>query len=333
MSNPSGDATATPQPAADAETAPPSTSNDASSSQQQQPQQQQRAAQPMSCTIVKTDTESDSRGVYTLYVIELKENDRTWEVRKRYREFHSLNSKFIKKKGIKIPLPPKVLIGNMKEANIHKRRISLQMFLTSILSNEALYDSAEIREFLEINSNVPRDHKRRTLARDTIIDTVVAVFNYTKTGPEELSFEQGEIVAVVKKDDSGWWYGYSKGSAGFFPSNHVTSVKGIDLDSLRRSARPRSTVLQSGVLSEPALTRKAIALFDFKASEDGETDLKAGEHVVVKDSDAEWCLVVNVMSLKQGWVPTSYIRLLDELGKDIKPDLPQPREKPASSKS
>lgn len=49
----------------------------------------------------------------------------------------------------------------------------------------------------------------------------VALFDYSATDRNELSFKKGQIISVLQKDDSGWWQGELDGVVGMFPSNFV----------------------------------------------------------------------------------------------------------------
>ena len=42
-----------------------------------------------------------------------------------------------------------------------------------------------------------------------------------------LSFRAGQVMRVLNRDPSGWWYGEVDGKRGWFPSNYVTSDVGL----------------------------------------------------------------------------------------------------------
>ena len=48
-----------------------------------------------------------------------------------------------------------------------------------------------------------------------------AVYTYTAQYEDELSFEAGDTVIVVNKDEADWWKGECNGKTGVFPSNYV----------------------------------------------------------------------------------------------------------------
>uniref|UniRef100_A0A4W6E0G4 Abl-interactor 1a n=1 Tax=Lates calcarifer TaxID=8187 RepID=A0A4W6E0G4_LATCA len=56
------------------------------------------------------------------------------------------------------------------------------------------------------------------------IEKVVAIYDYTKDKDDELSFMEGAIIYVIKKNDDGWFEGVCNGVTGLFPGNYVESI-------------------------------------------------------------------------------------------------------------
>lgn len=54
--------------------------------------------------------------------------------------------------------------------------------------------------------------------------TVVAIYDYTRDKDDELTFIEGAIIYVVKKNDDGWFEGVCNGVTGLFPGNYVESI-------------------------------------------------------------------------------------------------------------
>uniref|UniRef100_A0A8C5HHI4 Abl interactor 1 n=1 Tax=Gouania willdenowi TaxID=441366 RepID=A0A8C5HHI4_GOUWI len=55
-------------------------------------------------------------------------------------------------------------------------------------------------------------------------EKVVAIYDYAKDKDDELSFMEGAIIYVVKKNDDGWFEGVCNGVTGLFPGNYVESI-------------------------------------------------------------------------------------------------------------
>ncbi|XP_012738233.2 abl interactor 2 isoform X7 [Fundulus heteroclitus] len=56
------------------------------------------------------------------------------------------------------------------------------------------------------------------------LEKVVAVYDYTADKEDELSFQEGAIIYVVKKNEDGWFEGVMNATTGLFPGNYVESI-------------------------------------------------------------------------------------------------------------
>ncbi|XP_019958737.2 abl interactor 1a isoform X2 [Paralichthys olivaceus] len=56
------------------------------------------------------------------------------------------------------------------------------------------------------------------------VEKVVAIYDYCQDKGDELSFMEGAIIYVIKKNDDGWYEGVSNGVTGLFPGNYVESI-------------------------------------------------------------------------------------------------------------
>uniref|UniRef100_A0A3B5BCR9 Abl interactor 1-like n=1 Tax=Stegastes partitus TaxID=144197 RepID=A0A3B5BCR9_9TELE len=56
------------------------------------------------------------------------------------------------------------------------------------------------------------------------LEKVVAIYDYTKDKEDELSFMEGAIIYIIKKNDDGWFEGVCNGVTGLFPGNYVESI-------------------------------------------------------------------------------------------------------------
>ncbi|XP_054470704.1 rho guanine nucleotide exchange factor 7a isoform X2 [Anoplopoma fimbria] len=69
---------------------------------------------------------------------------------------------------------------------------------------------------------------------------VRARFNFQQNNEDELTFDKGDIIAVIRQEDGGWWEGLLNGRTGWFPSNYVREIKGSD-----KQVSPKSGTLKS----------------------------------------------------------------------------------------
>ncbi|XP_028972672.2 abl interactor 2b isoform X3 [Esox lucius] len=58
----------------------------------------------------------------------------------------------------------------------------------------------------------------------TYMEKVVAIYDYAADKEDELSFYEGAIIYVIKKNDDGWYEGVMSGTTGLFPGNYVESI-------------------------------------------------------------------------------------------------------------
>uniref|UniRef100_A0A8C4RYS1 Abl-interactor 1b n=1 Tax=Erpetoichthys calabaricus TaxID=27687 RepID=A0A8C4RYS1_ERPCA len=61
-------------------------------------------------------------------------------------------------------------------------------------------------------------------APKTYIEKVVAIYDYSKDKDDELSFMEGAIIYIIKKNDDGWYEGVCNGVTGLFPGNYVETI-------------------------------------------------------------------------------------------------------------
>lgn len=51
----------------------------------------------------------------------------------------------------------------------------------------------------------------------------IAIYPYNSTEPDDLSFEQNDVITIIKKEGE-WWTGTLKDKTGVFPSNYVQKM-------------------------------------------------------------------------------------------------------------
>ncbi|XP_055738113.1 abl interactor 1-like isoform X3 [Salvelinus fontinalis] len=61
-------------------------------------------------------------------------------------------------------------------------------------------------------------------APKSYMQKVVAIYDYTADKNDELSFMEGAVIYIIKKNDDGWYEGISSGVTGLFPGNYVESI-------------------------------------------------------------------------------------------------------------
>ncbi|GAA6085660.1 ABI family, member 3a isoform X2, partial [Tachysurus ichikawai] len=68
----------------------------------------------------------------------------------------------------------------------------------------------------------PVDYDISTSAQH--LEKVVALYSYEASKPGDLTFHEGDIIYLTKRNDDGWCEGILNDMEGFFPGNYVTTT-------------------------------------------------------------------------------------------------------------
>nr|XP_046211884.1 abl interactor 1-like isoform X7 [Oncorhynchus gorbuscha] len=85
-------------------------------------------------------------------------------------------------------------------------------------------DYEEEEEAAVVHYNDPYADGDPQWAPKSYIEKVVAIYDYVADKEDELSFMEGAIIYIIKKNDDGWFEGLSSGVTGLFPGNYVESI-------------------------------------------------------------------------------------------------------------
>ncbi|XP_036799978.1 abl interactor 1 isoform X15 [Oncorhynchus mykiss] len=85
-------------------------------------------------------------------------------------------------------------------------------------------DYEEEEEAAVVHYNDPYADGDPQWAPKSYIEKVVAIYDYAADKDDELSFMEGAIIYIIKKNDDGWFEGLSSGVTGLFPGNYVESI-------------------------------------------------------------------------------------------------------------
>eukprot|EP01117_Protostelium_nocturnum_P006727 TRINITY_DN2420_c0_g3_i1.p1 TRINITY_DN2420_c0_g3~~TRINITY_DN2420_c0_g3_i1.p1 ORF type:complete len:708 (+),score=252.10 TRINITY_DN2420_c0_g3_i1:57-2180(+) len=129
------------------------------------------------------------------------------------------------------------------------------------------------------------------------VHKALVLFDYTATGPNEMSLTTGEDVTVVSMDDDQWWEGLTDdGREGFFPRAYVELYK-------NRVAKSNSS--ESDLLAK--VTAKA--LYAYSGSTSDELSLEEGQIFAVTDrTDKDWW-AGELADGQIGFFPSAYVEI------------------------
>jgi len=89
--------------------------------------------------------------------------------------------------------------------------------------------SKTVRESMAVATERPvpgggRPRPKPRVRTVTSLPRVRAMYDYEAQDLDEISLKEGEVLELVKEDDSGWWTGKNKGKEGYFPGSYVEKI-------------------------------------------------------------------------------------------------------------
>ncbi|XP_067460656.1 abl interactor 2-like isoform X5 [Thunnus thynnus] len=89
---------------------------------------------------------------------------------------------------------------------------------------QPLQDGQEEEDSAVVEYNDPYAEEDPPWAPRTYLEKVVAIYDYSADKEDELSFQEGAIIYVIKKNEDGWFEGVMNATTGLFPGNYVESI-------------------------------------------------------------------------------------------------------------
>nr|XP_046257195.1 intersectin-1 isoform X3 [Scatophagus argus] len=145
----------------------------------------------------------------------------------------------------------------------------------------------------------------------------VAMYTYESSEQGDLSFQQGDIVMVTRKEGD-WWTGMVGGKTGVFPSNYVKPR-----DSSSESLGPAG---KTGSLGKKPEIAQVIAPYSATGAE--QLTLAPGQLILIrkKNPGGWWEGELQARGKKRqiGWFPANYVKLLSPSTNKTTPTEPTP---------
>ncbi|XP_053732064.1 SH3 and PX domain-containing protein 2A-like isoform X1 [Synchiropus splendidus] len=296
-----------------------------------------------------------------VYLINVSYSDSTSHViYRRYSKFFDLQMRILDKFPIEggqkdpkkriIPfLPGKVLFRRSHIRDVAVRRLKhLDNYCKALLKLPShISQSEEVLKFFETNAedlNPPTEDcggsgKRKSgldSSDPMLLEQYVVVANYEKQEPAEISLQAGEVVDVIEKSESGWWFVSTAEEQGWVPATYLNSHSGTR-DDLELGASKTGEVTKrhkshlkrldrrwtlGGVISrQQSREEKYVTVQPYASQGKDEMTFEKGAIVEVIQKNLEGWWFIRYQD-KEGWAPASYL-------KKMKDDL-SPRKKPAT---
>ncbi|GAM23067.1 hypothetical protein SAMD00019534_062420 [Acytostelium subglobosum LB1] len=123
-------------------------------------------------------------------------------------------------------------------------------------------------------------------------ETVRALYDYTASEDNEISFKANNFIKVLQRDESGWYQGTvvgGDGKVGMFPSNFI-----------------EQTATQSKV---DVAGSKCKVLYTYHPDGEGEIDIFEGEQLTIQYEDEGWFFGTSERGVS-GRFPSNYVQLI-----------------------
>ncbi|KAJ8408785.1 hypothetical protein AAFF_G00246030 [Aldrovandia affinis] len=128
-----------------------------------------------------------------------------------------------------------------------------------------------------------------------LLDQYVAVTNYEKQESSEISLHVGQVVEVIEKNESGWWFVSSDDAQGWVPATCLEAQDDPDDFSLPGEEDEKYTVI-----------------YPYTARDKDEINLVKGVTVEVIQKNLEGWWKIRYQE-EEGWAPASYLKKTDIL--------------------
>ncbi|XP_070527268.1 intersectin-1 isoform X5 [Cardiocondyla obscurior] len=105
------------------------------------------------------------------------------------------------------------------------------------------------------NRSTPVSHGYQDSPTDPNIERVMALYPYQAQNEDELSFEKGDVISVLAKEEASWWRGELNGVSGVFPSNYVSPMSNeLTIDTMYHNPmeRKRQEHIKELIVTEQA---------------------------------------------------------------------------------
>ncbi|XP_061595407.1 SH3 and PX domain-containing protein 2B isoform X1 [Cololabis saira] len=154
-----------------------------------------------------------------------------------------------------------------------------------------------------------------------LLDQYVAVTDYEKQESSEISLLVGQVVEVIEKNESGWWFVSSEDAQGWVPATCLEAQDDPDDFSLPGEEVPRrfwslprhvgrrrtlGDLFSTGFGQE----EKYSVIYPYAARDQDEIDLERGMIVEVIQKNLEGWWKIRYQG-REGWAPASYLKKSD----------------------
>ncbi|XP_058704439.1 SH3 and PX domain-containing protein 2B isoform X2 [Poecile atricapillus] len=251
-----------------------------------------------------------------VYIIKVTwSNGATEVIYRRYSKFFDLQmqmlDKFPMEGGQKDPkqriipfLPGKILFrrSHIRDVAV-KRLIPIDEYCKALIQLPPYISQCEeVLQFFETRPDdltPPKEEpigKKRSgadcaSAEPLVLEQYVVVADYQKQESSEISLCVGQVVDIIEKNESGWWFVSTLEEQGWVPATCLEAQDGV----------------QDEFSMQPEEEEKYTVIYPYTARDQDEMNLDKGAVVVVIQKNLEGWWKIRYQG-QEGWAPASYLR-------------------------
>ncbi|XP_041253951.1 SH3 and PX domain-containing protein 2B [Onychostruthus taczanowskii] len=251
-----------------------------------------------------------------VYIIRVSwSNGATEVIYRRYSKFFDLQmqmlDKFPMEGGQKDPkqriipfLPGKILFrrSHIRDVAV-KRLIPIDEYCKALIQLPPYISQCEeVLQFFETRPDdltPPKEEpigKKRSgadcaSAEPLVLEQYVVVADYQKQESSEISLCVGQVVDIIEKNESGWWFVSTLEEQGWVPATCLEAQDGV----------------QDEFSMQPDEEEKYTVIYPYTARDQDEMNLDRGAVVVVIQKNLEGWWKIRYQG-QEGWAPASYLR-------------------------
>uniref|UniRef100_A0A286XMQ1 SH3 and PX domain-containing protein 2B n=2 Tax=Cavia porcellus TaxID=10141 RepID=A0A286XMQ1_CAVPO len=124
-----------------------------------------------------------------------------------------------------------------------------------------------------------------------VLEQYVVVANYQKQESSEISLSVGQVVDIIEKNESGWWFVSTAEEQGWVPATCLEGQDGV----------------QDEFSLQPEEEEKYTVIYPYTARDQDEMNLERGAMVEVIQKNLEGWWKIRYQG-KEGWAPASYLK-------------------------
>ncbi|NXO61314.1 SPD2B protein, partial [Phainopepla nitens] len=128
-------------------------------------------------------------------------------------------------------------------------------------------------------------------AEPLVLEQYVVVADYQKQESSEISLCMGQVVDIIEKNESGWWFVSTLEEQGWVPATCLEAQDGV----------------QDEFSMQPDEEEKYTVIYPYTARDQDEMNLDKGAVVVVTQKNLEGWWKIRYQG-QEGWAPASYLR-------------------------